>query len=777
MSGKDGEMMKRTGKKIICLLIVITMLLMAGCGKQDGAGSAKGDNRADNDGKQTVMGRYVEAERELPEQLEEAIGIWKMSDGKLAMIGSQGEILVSEDNGASWESNDRQWIREKAANSYIMDVKMSQKGVVGIIYAENSEAESTASESAFSYALKCVLLLPDDSVIPVDFPHEAEGENIDRFWISGTERYFVSTGEGSIYEVREDGSSELYLVTEGSPQMIQFQGSLMIIDGYDFKNPLFYDMEKETFVEDKVLAEFVQENYADRGFNGAGWQNLCLFPGEEDVIYLAGKKGLHRHVIGGAVIEQVIDGRLSRLGNPQYGMMGMVLLGTGEFLAVSDNGKLINFAYDPDKEAMPQEKLKVYSLEKSVDLQAAVSFYQIQNPDVYVEYEVGMEAGGSVTKEDAVKKLNTQIMSGEGPDILMLDGLPMDSYIEKGMLSDLRGLVEHVGKEVFENLLYAFEKEERIYVIPGQVRFPVLVGKESDVSKMKRITDIADGMERMRGNVPGKDLVGLCSEKAIMKICAVMCAQDWKKEDGEIDRKAIASFLTQAKRIYEAQMSGIEEKSVERLREASESHEQYAGEKWMYDLSSYGFYMDYVSGDTNAYIGVSASPHGYIELASISKAKGFEDTVLVPMEGAKGGVFIPETVLGINAATKKKELAEDFLRTFLSKENQCNLSGYAINREALEEALVLKGEENGEYGKVCILYEDGRELSLDFFPPTEDEMIALQGWMETAKMPYIEDMIFEECVFEEGSQFILGQRGIEETLDAIERQLAIYMTE
>lgn len=44
-------------------------------------------------------------------------------------------------------------------------------------------------------------------------------------------------------------------------------------------------------------------------------------------------------------------------------------------------------------------------------------------------------------------------------------------------------------------------------------------------------------------------------------------------------------------------------------------------------------------------------------------------------------------------------------------------------------------------------------------------------------MPYIEDMIFEECVFEEGSQFILGQRGIEETLDAVERQLAIYMTE
>ena len=56
----------------------------------------------------------------------------------------------------------------------------------------------------------------------------------------------------------------------------------------------------------------------------------------------------------------------------------------------------INFLFHiiekPDKAAVPQETLKIYSLERNVDVSAAVSFYQIQNPDVFVEYEVGIEA-------------------------------------------------------------------------------------------------------------------------------------------------------------------------------------------------------------------------------------------------------------------------------------------------------------------------------------------------------------------------------------------------
>ena len=47
---------------------------------------------------------------------------------------------------------------------------------------------------------------------------------------------------------------------------------------------------------------------------------------------------------------------------------------------------------------------------------------------------------------------------------------------------------------------------------------------------------------------------------------------------------------------------------MERLQQSIEAHEQYEGEDWMYDLTSYGFYMDYAAGNTAVYAGVSHSP-------------------------------------------------------------------------------------------------------------------------------------------------------------------------
>ena len=761
-----------------CFILAIAILL-AGCGKQEG--EKEQDNGREGNAEQVTMGRYVEEETDLSSYMEKAAGIYKMSDGKLMVIGNQGEIIISKDNGNTWENDSRQWIKEKASNAYIMDVKIDSKGTAGVIYAEGGKEGEDMEESMFQASLFCVLLLADDTIVPVEFPTAGDGESIDRFWISPGDQYFVSTLEGSIYEVKEDGSSDLYLAMEGCPQMIQFQGNLMIIDGYDFKGPILYDMEAEEYVEDNVLAEFVMENYENRGFNGSGWHNLCFFPGEEGVIYLAGKNGLHRHVIDGAVMEQVIDARMSRLGNPQYGVAGMVYLETGIFLAVSDNGKLIRFTYDPDRETVPEERLTVYSLRKNSDMYTAVSFYQMENPDVFVEYEVGMEEGEAITEDDAIKKLNTKIMAGEGPDILMLDGLPMDSYIEKGMLCDLENVIGELGEEeVFENVIGALEQGGKAYAIPGQVQFPVIMGKESDVSGMKGLSSIADGIGQMREEEPGKDLLGLCSEKAVMKLFTITSAQGWKTEGDKINRDAIGNFLTQTKKIYDAQMDGIDFRSEERFLQLNEYYVQNIGENWVYDLSNYEYFMGYVAGQSQIFVGVNGSPDSYIGMASISRSKGLEDTVFVSMEGEEGKVFIPETILGINAVTSRKELAEDFIKMFLGKENQCKVSGYAVNRAAFEEEFAPDGKETGENGeltRIGMVDETGREILLDIFQPSDKDIDQIRAWMESASIPYIEDSVFEKCIFEEGALFILGQKGLEETLDIIEKRLAIYIAE
>ncbi len=779
-------------KRIICLAAAAMLLFSSGCGGQgNDAGGTDGfkgnvSGKEGEEGQQEVsMGRYVEEETDLSEFLENVTGLQRMPDGKLVITEKFQDFQVSENQGVSWKGEGDQWLEEKKESSYMLDVQMGADGTLAAIYEvydEEGEDDEVTESSSFQLNPDCALLRPDGTEIPVVYSVSEEEGYPTNFWISDSGRVFMTTFGESIYEVMEDGSTEVFLRTEGSPKLIQFMGDLMILDGYDFAAPILYDMEKEEYIEDQALAEFVKENYADRQFNGGSWYDLYLFPGEEGTLYLAGKKGLHRHVVGQEGVEQLIDGELSRLGSPKYGIKDMLMLETGEFLALFASGKVVRFTYDPNVASIPTQSLKVYSLEESYDIRVAASAYQVQNPEVFVEYEVGMEEGGALTREDALKKLNTKIMAGEGPDVLMLDGLPMDSYIQKGLLLDLKGFVEDFGEEeLFMNLIRALGEGDEIYMIPAQVAFPILLGKEETVSGMKGLSAIAEGVEQLRREDPGADLLGICSEIGIMKVFAAASAPAWKSDSGEIEREVLSEFLTQTKRIYQAQMDGIDTKSLERFQSSAEISARDYGEDWEYDLSFYGgMSLDYVGGYQKLLTGLNTYPYGYFDLTSVHKAKGHEDAKLMLMEGQSSGVFVPQTLLGINAASAQKELAEDFLKLFLGKDNQYALGGYSINRAALAE-LFLPEEEylgvNGEYGSMALVDEDGMEVSMDVYLPTEEELADFYEWMESSDTPYIEDKVLEKTVFEEGRRFFQGEQGLEETLDAVEQELAIYMAE
>ena len=53
------------------------------------------------------------------------------------------------------------------------------------------------------------------------------------------------------------------------------------------------------------------------------------------------------------------------------------------------------------------------------------------------------------TESDALKTLNTEIAAGNGPDVILLDGLPVESYIEKGLLEDISDVISRIYKSRF----------------------------------------------------------------------------------------------------------------------------------------------------------------------------------------------------------------------------------------------------------------------------------------------------------------------------------------
>ena len=702
------------------------------------------------------------------------------------MSDNYGPFLISNDNGETWEDDNREW-RTRLLNErkYASQIAIGADNTAAVIYNDGSYDEETGQSI---YDPRLLVIRSDGTENLIDIPVSGDDKYPRNIGIAENGKIFVSiSGSSDLYVVKEDGSCEYFMTVQGGcPELMQFQGNLMFLDGYGYEQILIYDLERKEYVEDEILADFIKENYPDgNSYDGSGRYQMYFFTGEDGVIYIAGEKGLHRHVIGGSAMEQIIDGSLCTFSNPSYEILGMVMLSDNEFLTLFVNGRLVRYVYDPDVATVPADKLKVYSLKENDTMRQAIALFMMAYPGVAVEYEIGMGEDSSVTREDALKKLNTRIMAGEGPDVLILDDMPLDSYIEKGMLSDMSTILENLSgeEEIFDNIAQAMKKEGKVYAMPCEIQIPVMMGADKYISQLKDLESIANMVEEMRGDNPGKDLLYICTEKGIMRYFAMSCVPAWTTESGELDSEAIAQFLEQTKRIYDAQMDGLPEKITERYKMSNELWLEYQGE-YKDDsaaLRTIDNGMDYVGGAIQLTYSALSSTEAYDKMISIKKVENFEGSKWAMMNGQSSNVFCAKTLLGINAASKNSGLAEDFIRLCLGRENQSNLNyGFAVNKTAFDGNFIPSNawvDENGRYAWVSNSNEEGIEITLNIYQSNEEQIADLRKCMETVDTPYIEDTVLENAVYEEGIQYMQGAQSLEEALNAIERKISIYIAE
>ena len=95
-------------------------------------------------------------------------------------------------------------------------------------------------------------------------------------------------------------------------------------------------------------------------------------------------------------------------------------------------------------------------------------------------YTSSGKTAGEVSTDD-IRTLNTELLSGNGADVLLLDGLPVDSYIEKGVLEDLTDLAADLtGQDSYlaEILKNTAQSGGKIYGMPLKFKIPILFGDE-----------------------------------------------------------------------------------------------------------------------------------------------------------------------------------------------------------------------------------------------------------------------------------------------------------
>lgn len=790
-------MKKMCLRKTVSFLLVLSMIMaLAGCGSGDSTAPGSGadtDSGIDGSGNMdpvsgdvgdaesdtaAAMGRYVEKELDLTEFLANSDGnrgLRRRLDGSLVILSTISGLVVSEDEGATWQAEAPDWFQAmKQEEKYIIDMDMAADGTTAVLYNSGGVEE---------YAPAMMLVLPDGTQVPVEAELTEEESSFSTLAVSEEGRIIAGTASETLYEIHTDGSAEKYLTVEERPQWMKIQDGLLFMDSEVGDMPVIFDMEAEVWVEDDVLQEFAAANYGSRYYNGYTFQNMYLLPGEEQTVYTIGGKGIHRHVIGGNMMEQIVDGNLSMLSNPNYTINSAIRLEGDEFLVLFANCKLMRFTYDPDAPAVPENMLKVYSLRESDDMRKAIAGFQSQNPDSFISYEVGMPEGAAVTREDALKKLNTQIMAGTGPDLLIMDDLPIRSYVEKGLLADL---TEYLAQYSVENALYdpiinTMKIDGKAYMAPATVSLPVLVGEEQYVSNVTSLSDLADRIEAKRKADPGQDIIGMISERGVLKRFVPVSAPTWIDGDGRIDRQALGEFLEQCKRIHGVQMEGLAADAIAKYGERDANLLAYYGMDA--DLLEWRVTHDFfevLTGEMAMASGWVESAADWREVVSINRADGFQQYAAAEMKGQCSGVFRPNTLLALSAASGKKDAAMRFFDYFLSAQAQSSYDGLPVNQEAFDIQFTPQEEylaEDGGYSYLSMSSQDGTRLEYVVYWPDDEQILALKEQLGHLQTAYLPDSVLEDAVFEQGVAYMQGKLSLEQALDGIEQKVSIYMAE
>jgi ABC-type glycerol-3-phosphate transport system substrate-binding protein len=536
-----------------------------------------------------------------------------------------------------------------------------------------------------------------------------------------------------------------------------------------------YDLEENKMAEqDTALSEFLEPWLGSYGDVNSRPYLLYMPQTEHEGVYVLSDKGLYHHTLYGSTMEQLIDGSLCSMSDPLKEFVSMVQL-EDAFLVLYSGGQLKKYVYDPTISAVPENFLRVWGLYENDDIGRVVSAFGQAHPDFYITYEHPLGEDTGMTREDAMKVLSTELATGNGPDVLLLDDLPYDTYVEKGVLADLTATLDGTGERYMDTVRASYERNGGQYAMPMSMAVPVLMGDKDKIQGLASLEQLAELAEAARASQPEGSLFGFGRAEDALRLLAMGSMGSWMDQNGGVNREAIQEFLTLSKRIYEAQISGLtakEQESMEMLQMYMDGKPVTRTEA-SYQLSNaLYFHQPYAIGmiDNNL-----STMGGYSSVVEMLKMLEMD---FVPMPGQSQFQGQASNILAVNEASKVKEQALELVAYALSTRfvEDSYMYGGSTNWDALD-AQAAKEQEEGY--SACMSFVDikGNEQIIAVGTPAPEAIEALRQLMETCQgISQCDSRVFE-AVIEEGQKALNGELTVEEAVKAIEKKVDLYLAE
>ena len=729
--------------------------------------------------KEKVKGRYAEQKLSLPEEnCKAVIDICFLEDGtmRIAYRDSEAKLKTadSKDQGKSWETPRDLWEEfGKSEKAEPMTVNLSKDG--GIFSSWNClEGENT---------FLAVYLSAEETKKEFDLTLMPEGQGYvykSQFSPSGN---ILLMGDKFLCEIsREDGRLIRTYESGGYVTDFGIAGNQLLVFADD---TIYYYSAKtgDPLPEETVFTEHLQmesgenteEVVSSRVFTGMG---------EQGILYVS-KKGIYVYNLGGSVVEQLLsEGYLTGISSKTE-LMDVETDADGNiYLAVSDRysdnptGMLLKYGYDKEQEAVPGTELDIYMLKRDTHMAQMISLFQKEYPDISVTVQEGMTGEDGVTATDAMKNLNTEIMSGEGPDVLLMDGLDAENYIERGMLEDISGIMEKAG--ILENIQKAYEEEDgSIYCMPVRFGIPILAGGSGEIDNAVNLEKIADMTEKYENQYSDSFFPAYQTRwpGVMLRFFGEISAPEWMKKDGTLDEKKVKDFFQQVNRIYQAgQKAG--NASLDSTYEYAEKMERIYDKNRREESSLNSYLVPCADGQALFSYGYLFSLEELFLLTTIEKQNS--DISHRLLNGQAENCFSPEMIMGISVKAREKEAAELFVSFLFSEEQQKNNkeAGFPVRKSVYdsEEYWELGQEGNIEYGFSSTYNGESHDM-ITVVHSADDQIKEIQKLGKTLTMPSGGSRIIQDSVLEAGKRYLYGGTDLDKAVEQAVSQVKLYLAE
>lgn len=774
--------------------VLCCMVLLSACGSKE---------------EEIPMGRYADREVKLPQGT--FAYMHACTDGSYYLYGLDTNLTYVDVQGESKEKN---WSWENSANIHVKyDVGVSDNGAAVFAYTpkfwNDEELEALWLEGNSCYLYYYV----DEAGQKHELePHGAgyqKATNLNLFAFS-PEGELYAASENNVYRINvETGETSSLFATSGQVESIVFVDGVIL--AADREKVYLYDMAGGKLLDDNgVLSDFVASHsngglvmaVSDKEINvkvmadsgAADVSDAENGAGSAQILYMACRTGLYRYIWDGSVIEQIADGQMTALGDTQRNPLALQVLDNGEFRILFTGNYMVEMYYDETLPAKPSKELTVYSMQEIGWIRYAGQLFQKEHPDVLVRYETGMDGDNAVSKEDALKNLNTRLLAGDVPDVIVLDGMDIEQYADKGVLKELDGILQPYLDDgiLYRNIVEGMRMTdgEKLYSVPMMVYLPLWLGEEMYLSGEDSLEDIVAGVELARQKHPEGPILYTPYPRDVLMQTIPVCLPAWTKEDGSLDVEKLTEYYQAVAKIWELDCAGLDGAA----REAWQKNNTEYYEPNDISIIDIGFNYQYSAqqnfGETwiqlgfllNAGVGASDIHVVKANMAAEWQKKELEDVVTFgEYVGQADNVYWAKTIVGLCEQAKEPELAEAYLGLLLSDsmmrkwwlDKPRNQSGITIRKDSLADIMDIN---NVEFGEV-MGWKDPGILNNEMMWPTEEEKQWIYQMMEDADCCYRPGTMLEECAIDVGQRVLEGEMTPEEGAAEVARRMAIEMDE